>query len=55
MMLHRYWRSSCQQWPIKAKCTPSENRRITRWEYEDVLDAMQTRLDLAPDSMRNRR
>ena len=55
MMLHRYWSSSCQQCALKAKCTPSENRRVTRWEHEDVLDAMQTRLDLAPDSMRIRR
>jgi transposase len=53
--LHRYWSSSCQQCAIKAKCTPSTERRVTRWEHEDVLEAMQTRLDQAPDSMRIRR
>ena len=30
-------------------------RRVTRWEHEGVLDAMQHRLDQAPDSMRVRR
>jgi hypothetical protein len=28
---------------------------MTRWEHEEVLEAMQTRLDNAPDSMRLRR
>jgi hypothetical protein len=53
--LHRYWSSSCQQCVIKAKCTPSTERRVSRWEHEEVLEAMQTRLDNAPDSMRIRR
>jgi transposase len=53
--LHRYWSSCCQQCDIKAQCTPSTERRVTRWEHEDVLEAMQTRLDHAPDSMRIRR
>ncbi|MGZ8160737.1 MAG: transposase, partial [Methylobacter sp.] len=30
-------------------------RRVSRWEHEDVLEAMQARLDRAPDSMRIRR
>ncbi len=55
MKLHRYWSSSCQQCALKTKCTPDKQRKVTRWEHEDVLDAMQTRLDLAPDSMRIRR
>jgi transposase len=53
--LHRYWSSHCQQCDIKAKCTPSTERRVSRWEHEDIIDAMQTRLDQAPDSMRIRR
>lgn len=53
--LHRYWSSCCQQCDIKAQCTPSTERRVARWEHEDVLEAMQTRLDQAPDSMRIRR
>jgi hypothetical protein len=55
LKVHRYWSSSCRQCAIKAKCTPSTERRVSRWEHEDVLDTMQTRLDLTPDSMRIRR
>jgi hypothetical protein len=53
--LHRYWSSHCQQCAIKEKCTPGEQRRITRWAHEDTLETMQNRLDHAPDSMRIRR
>ena len=30
-------------------------RRITRWEHEHVLDAVEQRLDENPDAMRQRR
>ena len=43
------------QCAIKEKCTPGVERRITRWEREDILETMQNRLDQAPDSMRIRR
>jgi transposase len=52
---HRYWSSNCKECPLKVKCTPSQQRRVTRWEQQDVLDAMQTRLDQNPDAMRIRR
>jgi transposase len=55
MTLHRYWSSACPKCPLKARCTPSDYRRITRWEHEAVLDAMQDRLDRQPDAMRLRR
>ena len=32
-----------------------EERRIKRWEHEDILDAMQKRLDQKSDAMRLRR
>jgi len=32
MQLHRYWSSACSQCKIKAQCTPSGERRISRWE-----------------------
>lgn len=53
--LNKYWSSHCPQCQIKAQCTPSDYRRVSRWEHEEILDAMQTRLDKAPDSMRIRR
>ena len=56
LAVHRYWDlASCQACGIKGQCTPSRERRISRWEREAMIDAMQTRLDLAPHSMRSRR
>jgi hypothetical protein len=40
---------------MKAQCTPSKERRITRWEHEGVIDAMHTRLELQHEMMRIRR
>lgn len=40
---------------MKDKCTPSDYRRISRWEHEAVLTAAQKRLDQRPDSMKVRR
>ena len=53
--LRRYWTNACRTCPIKAQCTTGEQRRITRWEHEHVLEAVQTRLDKNPDAMRVRR
>jgi len=53
--LHRYWSSNCQHCVIKAQCTPSPFRRVTRWEHEEVLEAVQERLDRDPGKMRLRR
>jgi len=56
LTLHRYWDlASCRACAIKSRCTTSKERRITRWEHEAVIDAMQERLDRAPKSMRIRR
>lgn len=40
---------------MKAMCTPSKQRRITRWEHEAAIDVMQRGLDAMPDAMRVRR
>jgi hypothetical protein len=55
MLIRRYWSSACKQCPIKSQCTPSDYRRISRWEHEEVLDAVQRRLDRSPKSMTIRR
>lgn len=55
MMINRYWSSACPKCPLKAQCTPSDYRRISRWEHEDVLDAVQHRLEGSPESMAIRR
>jgi transposase len=55
LTLRKYWTSACPRCPIKSRCTTGEYRRITRWEHETLLEAMQDRLDRKPDSMRVRR
>src|ERR1700674_3647222 len=32
-----YWTNACRRCPLKAKCTTGKERRISRWEHEDVL------------------
>jgi hypothetical protein len=55
LTLRRYWSTACQGCPIKHRCTTGKQRRITRWEHEHVLDAVQRRLDEHPEKMRQRR
>jgi hypothetical protein len=40
---------------LKQRCTTGVQRRIARWEHEDVLEAVQKRLDKNPQAMRRRR
>jgi transposase len=53
--VHRYWTTACPRCPLKAQCTPGAQRRITRWEHEHLLEAVQRRLDANPQAMRVRR
>jgi transposase len=55
MTLHKYWSSACPKCPMKAQCTTGQYRRIARWEHEQVLEAMQDRLDRTPEASRLRR
>jgi hypothetical protein len=54
-VLHKYWSSDCPKCPMKTRCTNGVNRRISRWEHEDILDVVQERLEGAPEAMRLRR
>ncbi|WP_350357264.1 IS1182 family transposase [Paraburkholderia fungorum] len=55
MNLNVYWPSACPRCHLKERCSPSDYRRIRRWEHEHVLEAMQRRLDRMPDAMTIRR
>jgi transposase len=55
MTLHKYWSSACPRCSIKSQCTTGPYRRIARWEHEQVLEAMQDRLDRTPEASRLRR
>ncbi len=55
LAIRRYWTTACAGCAIKDRCTPGKERRISRWEHEAVLDAVQRRLDENPQAMRQRR
>lgn len=56
MTLHGYATPACRsRCAVKANCTASIERRIKRWEHENVIEAMQARLDRWPNAMRVRR
>ena len=55
LSLRRYWATVCRVCAIKDRCTTAKERRITRWEHEDVLDVVQQRLDEHPEKMKQRR
>jgi transposase len=54
-VLRRYWTTACLDCALKSQCTTGRERRITRWEHEHLLDAVQQRLDANPQAMRQRR
>lgn len=55
LQVRRYWVNDCQTCPIQRRCTSGTERRITRWEYEHLIDAMRERLARDPDPMTLRR
>jgi transposase len=55
LVVHRYWTNVCQGCAIKDRCTTGKERRITRWQHEHILEAVQRRLDKHPEKMRQRR
>ena len=55
LVLRRYWTNACQSCAIKQSSTTGKERRISQWEHEHVLEAVQRRLDEHPEKMRQRR
>jgi hypothetical protein len=51
LKLRTYWSSACPLCPLRKQCTPAPNRRIRRWEHEEVLEKMQRRLYRQLDAM----
>ena len=51
MNLKVYWSNACQNCAIKSQCTTGKERRIKRWEHEQVLDTMEVNLENQPDAM----
>src|ERR1700756_3521370 len=55
LVLRRYRTNACQNCAIKGSCTSGNERRISRWEHEAVLETVQARLDHHPEKMTVRR
>jgi hypothetical protein len=55
LKLHRYWTNACRTCALKSRFMTAVQRRITWWEHEPVLEAVQRRLDPDPQAMRRRR
>ncbi|MGA7656574.1 MAG: IS1182 family transposase [Methylocella sp.] len=55
LVVRRYWTNACRRCAIKQSCTTGKERRVTRWEHERILEAVQRRLDEHPEKMRQRR
>ena len=53
--IKRYWTSACSSCAIKTQCTTGNERRVSRWVHEDILERAQARLEKKPDMMRTRR
>lgn len=46
--LRNYWTNDCVACVIKHRCCTGKERRIRRWEHEDILERVQKRLDDDP-------
>ena len=55
LVVRRYWASVCQTCPLKVRCTTGKERRITRWKYEHLVEAMHDRMSRDPALMGLRR
>lgn len=55
MRIHIYLTSACSTCPIKARCTTGEQRRVRRWEYEHIVEAMLARMREVGNPMAIRR
>src|SRR5262245_36446030 len=55
LRLRRYWTNGRRRCALKHRCTTGVQRRITRWEQEEIVEAVQERLDKNPNAMRTRR
>ncbi len=53
--IRRYWTTACPKCPLQSRCTTGPIRRIPRWQHEQLLEAVQERLNANPEAMRVRR
>ena len=44
-VVHKHWSSNCPTCAIREHYTTSKYRRVTRWEHEEVVEALDARLE----------
>lgn len=49
--MRSYWTDNCAGCAIREKCTTGKERRVRRWEHEDVPDRVRKRLDDDPSKL----
>ena len=54
-LIKRYWFNRCSDCKMKNQCTTGKERRVSRWEHEDVLEKVDARMDQNPLMMRVRK
>ena len=53
--LRVYITYQCASCPLQSKCTKAKERRIRRWEHEQILETAEAELKKNPDAMRQRK
>jgi transposase len=53
--LRVYMRYGCASCALRPQCTTATEKRLKRWEHEDVLDKAQANLKQHPEAMRQRK
>lgn len=54
-LIKRYWFNQCADCRLKDQCTRGKERRVGRWEHEEVLEVVDARMDENPLMMRVRK
>lgn len=49
-----YQTNRCPKCRLKASCTPTASRTVSRWEHEAILEAMEARIEANKDKFRQR-
>lgn len=53
--IRRYWSSACGECSLKSHCTTGKHRRISRWQHEKTLEAVEARMADNIDMMKIRK
>lgn len=55
LQMPRYWTNACKDCDLKSRCTTGQERRVSRWEHEHLVEASNARRRSSSAPMRVRR